>query len=232
MAVEPRVRVARFGVTERRLHTIHGAGFAVMLGSGLVLYLPFLAQTFSSRPFFKAVHLLAASAWLTALALLALCGDRAAIRQTRRELERLDGDDLLWLRRRRTPQGRFNAGQKLHACAQAGLAVLFVVSGILLWLGERDTALRLPGTIALHDAAMFLAGALVTGHVYMVMSTPGALDGILHGTVSSEYAAEHHAKWVPGPAAGAAPRPGPARLALAAVVVALGVAAATLFLGS
>ena len=221
----------RFGATERSLHAIHGAAFAVMFATGLVLYVPALAQIFSSRPIVKTIHLATAAIWLAALALVAILGDRRALRRTRREIERLDGDDLLWLRSRGgVPQGRFNAGQKLHAVAQAALAVLLTVSGVLLWLGERDTAWRLPGTIALHDVATFVAGALVAGHVWMAMSPRGlpAIRGIVRGSVPAAWAAEHHPKWVPDGAA-PAPRPGLLRLAAAAVAVASGVALLVLF---
>jgi formate dehydrogenase subunit gamma len=221
-------RVVRFGASERNLHTIHASAFVVMFATGLVLYVPALAQVFSSRPLMKGTHLTAAVAWLTALALVALLGDRRALRTTRRELERLDAGDLLWLRSRGggVPQGRFNAGQKLHAVVQAALAVLFTVSGTLLWLGERDTALRLPGSIALHDMSMFVAGVLVAGHVWIAVS-PGKLpsvEGILRGTVPAAWAAEHHPKWVPAaPTPRGLRRPGIVRLAAAAVVVGLGV---------
>lgn len=99
-----------------------------------------------------------------------------------------------------------------------------------MWLGERDTALRLPGTLALHDAATFLAALLVAGHVYIAVSTPGALDGILRGSVSKAYAQLHHPKWVARPPTAAAPV-GLLALAAAAVVVALGLAAAALLVG-
>jgi formate dehydrogenase subunit gamma len=225
-------RVARFGATERNLHTIHALAFVVMFATGLVLYMPALAQLFSSRPVVKGIHLVAAVAWLTALALVALLGDRRALRRTRRELERFDADDVRWLRRRPAPQGRFNAGQKAHAIVQAALALLFTVSGALLWLGERNTDLRLPGTIALHDASMVVAGALVLGHVWIAMS-PGklpSLEGILRGTVPADWAAEHHPKWVPESAAPAT-RPGAVRLAAAAIVVLAGAAGAGALVG-
>jgi formate dehydrogenase subunit gamma len=223
-------RVVRFGRTERHLHTIHGAGFTAMLATGLVLYVPFLAQIVSDRPLVKAAHLVAAVTWLTALVLVGVVGDRTALQRTRREIERLDGDDIRWLRHRKAPQGRFNAGQKLHAAVQAGLALLFVVSGVLLWLGEHDTTLRLPGTLALHDAAMFLGGMLVSGHVYIALSKPGALGGIVRGTVSKAYAREHHPKWAQETPTVAATLSF-ARLAVTAVVVALGIAAAALLVG-
>jgi formate dehydrogenase subunit gamma len=219
--------VLRFGRTERTLHTIHGSAFAVMFATGLVLYVPAFAQILSSRPLMKAIHLTAAVGWLTALALVAILGDRRALRRTRREIERLDADDLEWLRRRGggAPQGRFNAGQKLHAVAQAALAVLLTVSGVLLWLGERDTAWRLPGSIALHDVSMLAAGVLVAGHVWMAMSPRGlpAIQGIVRGFVPAAWAAEHHPKWRPEEAPGVgSQRPGLVRLAAAAVTASAG----------
>lgn len=233
MAVDPRLsivrepRVLRFGVTERRLHTAYAVAFGVLLATGFVLYLPFLAQIFSDRPLVKSIHLVAAVAWLTALVLVAVLGDGAALRGTRREIERFDADDVLFLRRRPAAQGRFNGGQKAHAIVQAGLAVLFTVSGVLLWLGERNTEFRLPGTIALHDAATVLVALLVAGHIMMALSRPASLEGIWRGTVPASYAAEHHAKWRPGEMAARA-RPGLARIALAVLVAGAGLAAAVL----
>jgi hypothetical protein len=109
--------------------------------------------------------------------------------------------------------------------------VLFTVSGALLWLGERNTSLRLPGTIALHDVSMIVAGVLVAGHVWIAMSPAKSpsLEGILRGTVPAAWAAKHHPRWVAppvAPVAPVAPRPGPARVAAAAVVLVLGLASA------
>jgi len=235
MAVDPRLamaaepRVARFGATERHLHTVHAAAFAVLLATGFALYLPFMAQIVSDRPLMKAIHLVTAVGWLTALVLVVVLGDRKALRRTRHEIERFDEDDLLFLRRRRVPSGRFNGGQKAHAILQAGLSLLFVVSGALLWLGERDTALRLPGTIALHDAATLLLAVLVAGHIWTALSQPQSLEGIWRGTVPARYAAEHHEKWRPAAAVGQSKvRAGAVRVALATLVALAGIVAALL----
>jgi formate dehydrogenase gamma subunit len=233
MAVDPRLgmvaepRVVRFGVTERRLHHAHAAAFGVLLATGFVLYLPMLAQIFSDRPLVKSIHLVAAVGWLTALVLVVVLGNGAELRRTRREIERFDADDVLFLRRRPSAPGRFNGGQKAHTIVQAGLAVLFTVSGVLLWLGERNTALRLPGTIALHDAATLLVAVLVAGHVMMALSRSQSLEGVWRGTVPASYAAEHHPRWRPGAAAARA-RPGAARIALALLVAAAGFVVAVL----
>jgi len=187
----------RFDATERLLHWVHALAFFVLLASGLVLYLPSLSEAVGDRPLAKDVHLIAAAAWLAALALIALAGHRT-LAADRREIERFDADDLAWLRGHPVPQGRFNAGQKVHAILQAALAVLFTVSGVLLWLGERNTSFRLSGTIVLHDGAMFVAVALVVGHVFLALVWPPtrpALRGMVRGDVDADWAARHHAKW-------------------------------------
>jgi formate dehydrogenase subunit gamma len=219
----------RFSKTERTLHWVHAAAFFVLLATGLVLYLPSL-DFVGHRPTLKDLHVYTAIAWLAAIVLVVAVGDRRGLRRTLRELDRFDRDDRLWLRRVPAPQGRFNAGQKAHASVQAALAVLFTVSGALLWLGERNTDFRLPGTIALHDVAMFVGGALVAGHVAMALATRPALEGMLHGTVPADYAARHHARWTPAPPARQAPA-GTARIALAIVVATAGILGALLLAG-
>ena len=219
------VTVPRFGATERALHWVHAAAFFALLGTGLVLYLPSLAAHVGNRPLVKAIHLGVAAAWLTALLAIALAGDRRALRRTRQELERFADDDLRWLRGRKVPQGRFNAGQKVHAVLQAALAVLFTVSGTLLWLGERDTTLRLSGSIAVHDVAMYLAVVLVVGHLTLALVLPAtrpALRGMVRGVVRTDWARVHHAAWTPAAATGPRPRPGPRALIATAVVLAAG----------
>ena len=216
--------VPRFDTTERAVHWIHAAAFFSLLATGLALYLPVLASTVGNRPVLKALHLGTATLWLTALLALAVTGDRRRLRRTRQELERFTDDDLDWLRRRPARSGRFNAGQKIHAVLQAALAALFVITGVLLWLGERDTTLRFAGTIPVHDACTFLAIGLVAGHLYLALiyqPTRPALRGMTAGHVDATFAAEHHAAWTPEPAAAGSWSPTPrARLAALLIVLA------------
>ncbi len=190
--------VRRFSRTERALHWVHASAFLVLLGSGLVLYLPTLAAEVGRRPLVKDVHLLTALAWAVALVAVLALGDRRGLRATARELDVFDADDRRWLRGRPAPQGRFNAGQKLNAALTAAFALLFAVSGALLWLGERDTRFRFDSTIVLHDVLTYVSVALLTGHLYLAVvhpTTRHALRGVTLGTVREDWAREHHAKW-------------------------------------
>ena len=191
--------VQRFSRTERLVHWIHASAFFVLLGTGLVLYVPRLSTAIARRPLIKDIHVYTAVAWIVLLAVVVVIGDRRGLRRTLRDLDRFDDDDRLWLRLKRRPQGRFNAGQKVHAALVAGFAFLFAVSGFLLWLGERDTRFRWASTILLHDGLMYVSLILLVGHLYLALIYPAtrhALRGITVGSVRRDWAVEHHRKWI------------------------------------
>jgi formate dehydrogenase subunit gamma len=164
-----------------------------------VLYVPRLSELVARRPLVKDLHIYTALTWIALLAIIVVVGDRRGLRRTLRELDLFDDDDRLWLRRKPRPQGRFNAGQKVHAALVAAFACLFAVSGLLLWLGERDTRFRWASTIVLHDGLMYASLVLLMGHLYLALIYPAtrhALRGITVGTVRRDWALEHQRKWI------------------------------------
>ena len=192
--------IQRFTFTERLLHWVHASAFFVLLGSGLILYIPVLSTAFADRPLIKDIHFLTAVSWAGAMLLIVALGNRRAVLETIREIDVFDRDDRRFLAgRTKSPQGRFNAGQKVNAIVTAAFATLFFISGMLLWLGERNTSIRLSGTLYLHDALMYLSVVIVVGHLYLALinrSTRHALRGITLGSVREDWADAHHAKWV------------------------------------
>jgi formate dehydrogenase subunit gamma len=199
MATAPEQRrIARFNRTERALHWVHASAFLVLLGSGLCLYLPSLAEAVGRRPLLKDIHVYTSLAWITALALIVLAGDRRRLLATAREIDVFDEDDRAWLRLRGAPQGRFNAGQKINAILTAALAVLFAISGFFLWYGERNHAFRLQNALLVHDWLMYVSFWLLLGHLYLSLihpTTRHSLSGITRGWVREDWALEHHRKW-------------------------------------
>lgn len=192
--------VRRFSRTERTLHWVNAIGFFYLLATGLILYLPSLSVLVSRRQLIQVMHFWGGVAWVSLLAIVVVLGDRRGILRLARELDAFDGDDLTWLRGRYARQGRFNAGQKLNATLTAAFMVLFLVSGLLLWFGEQNTRYRFASTVVLHDGLMFVALALVIGHLYLTLIHPAtkhSLRGMTLGTVSEDWAARHHAKWKP-----------------------------------
>ncbi len=191
--------VRRFTRTERALHWVLALGFFTLLASGLVFYLPELSVLVARRPLVRALHLYTGIAWLVALGLVIAVGNRKSLIATLRDLDRFDDDDRSWLRRRRSRPGRFNAGQKLNAALTAAFTVLFAVSGLLLWYGERDTRFRFASTILLHDGLMYVSLLLLVGHLYLAVIRPAtrhSLRGITTGDVRADWARRRHPKWI------------------------------------
>jgi formate dehydrogenase subunit gamma len=203
MATERPEYVRRFSSTEQALHWLLAVSFLTMLVTGLILYLPSLAEVAANRRLWKSIHLGAALAfWLGTL--LIVSSSTGGLRRTVGQIDRFDDDDRRWLKWQvrqmgpKPPQGRFNAGQKLNTAVIAGLMVVFTISGTLMYLQEVDATFRGTSAILVHDIAMYIAIPLVIGHLYMAMLNPStrhSLRGMVLGTVRRDWAREHHAKW-------------------------------------
>jgi formate dehydrogenase subunit gamma len=201
---EPSRRLPRFNRTERAVHWVHAAAFLVLLVTGLCLYLPSLAELVGRRPLLKNIHIYTALAWAIVLVLIVVVGDRRSLRRAVREVEFFDADDRAWFRRRHTPSGRLNAGQKLNTVFTAAFALLFAVTGFFLWYGERDTRFRFGATLLIHDWLTYVSLLLFLGHLYLSVIYPAtrhSLNGITRGWVREDWARRHHAKWAEAVAA-------------------------------
>jgi formate dehydrogenase subunit gamma len=177
--------VRRFSRTERTLHWVNATGFLLLLATGLVLYVPRLSIVVGRRPLVKDVHFWGGVGWISALVLVALLGDRRGLLRTARDLERL------------TPS-RLNVGQKINALLTAAFAILFLASGLLLWLGERDTRFRFASTVVLHDGLLYASLVLLAGHLYLAVLHPAtrhSLRGMTTGKVREDWARRHYPRW-------------------------------------
>lgn len=208
-------RILRYTRPERLVHWLGASAVLLLLLTGLLLLwapLGALAAGGASR----LLHRLGALLFLAAPLLYAAL-NRAHLGRLLGEPFRYDRDDLGWLLRApryflghardMPPQGRINAGQKLH---HAGTFISFVVvtlSGFALWFGK--PALGAEGlaiAAMLHDLSMLAVTVLLIGHVYFTL-VYGALPAMTTGYVSEEYARLEHAKWL---AELGAPAPEPA----------------------
>ncbi|HVI37522.1 MAG TPA: cytochrome b/b6 domain-containing protein [Gaiellales bacterium] len=203
MATERPDYVRRFSGAEQALHWLLAVSFLTMLVTGLILYLPSLAEVAANRRLWKSIHLGAALAFWFGTFLI-VSSSAGGLRGTVGEIDRFDDDDRRWLKWQvrqmgpRPPQGRFNAGQKLNTAVIAGLMVVFTISGTLMYLQEVDAGFRGSSAILVHDIAMYIAIPLVIGHLYMAVLNPStrhSLHGMVLGTVRRDWAREHHAKW-------------------------------------
>jgi formate dehydrogenase subunit gamma len=200
--------VLRFTRAERTLHWVFALLFALLLLSGLGLYLgPGLNPVLDRRELMRSIHLDAAFATV-ALFLLVAAGSPGTLGRLRRDVEWFDRDDARWFllvwipafvrRRPLPPQGRFNAGQKLNTVLTAAATVGFIITGCLMYGGAHLPTSLSEAADTWHLLLMAAMIPLVIGHLVialLVPSTRGALRGIVTGRVRLDFARRRHPRW-------------------------------------
>ena len=197
-------KVLRYRIGPRINHAILAASFVVLLITGVVLLwqpLAGLAAGGNSR----LLHRIGA-VFFMAVPLLYLLLDRQAAKELLWDSFHYDKDDVAWAKqawryflghtKEMPPQGRLNAGQKLHHAAVVIMSAIVVGSGLVLWFAKG--ALRADG-LALaamtHDLSMLVLTVLLIGHLYFTFVYK-ALAGMTTGYVPEEEARLEHSKWV------------------------------------
>ena len=204
MANESVGLVRRYVPTQRLVHWIGVLTFVVLLFSGIALLVPplaFLAAGGTSR----LIHRIAVIPFILLPLLYVVLNPRQA-KELLVESFTFTRDDLEWFKHMpayffgRTkglpPQGRINAGQKLHHATTFLMFVTVAVSGfVLLWgkgqLGPDGLAL----TAMVHDLSMLGLTVMMIGHLYFTF-VYDALSSMLTGFVTEEYARMEHPKWL------------------------------------
>jgi formate dehydrogenase subunit gamma len=92
--------------------------------------------------------------------------------------------------------GFFNGGQKLYFWAIALCAVLFLITGVLMWFDDVIPRILVAISYVVHDiAALIMLGAFII-HIYEgTAAQPGTFQSMIDGTVSEEWAWTHHPAW-------------------------------------
>lgn len=102
--------------------------------------------------------------------------------------------------------GKYNAGQKVVFWGMAGLIVVLILTGLMIWEQYvplwRDHAPYLASiparriAVALHATAAFLTILIFIVHVYAAIWTRGTIRAMTRGTVTGGWAFRHHRKWL------------------------------------
>jgi cytochrome b subunit of formate dehydrogenase len=190
--------VVRFDRLTRIVHwSTAGLGLLV-LGTGTILYVPQLSAVIGLREVLKDVHVVSALLLIVPLGLGVAAGP--AGRSLRRELVdlgRWTPTDWHWLRRRtRTaPDGKYNGGQKLVSAVFAGLFLMLLASGsVMFWHDPFPDAWR-TGATFVHDWAYIGIGVATVGHIFKAFGEPELLGAMTRGTVPRVWALEERPGW-------------------------------------
>jgi len=195
--------VRRYLFAQRLIHWIGVALFFMLLFSGIVLL--FLPLSFlAAGGFSRFIHQNAAIPFVMLPIVYAILLPTQT-KELLIESFTFTREDLKWFTYMPTymlgrthslpPQGRLNAGQKLHHASTFLMFVTVSASGFVLWLGKgRLGANGLACTAMVHDLSMLGLSVLMLGHGYFTFLYD-AFSAMRNGFVTEEYARMEHRLW-------------------------------------
>ena len=195
--------VRRYVPAQQVIHWIGVISFFMLLLTGVALFFPplsFLAQGGTSG----VIHRIGAIAFILLPALYMLRMPRKALELVRESFT-YGREDWEWFKhmpgyflgstRNLPPQGRLNAGQKLHHAATFLMFNSVAISGLLMWFAKGQLGPDgLSAVVIVHSISMLGLSVMMIGHVYFTFLY-GALSGMVTGKVTEEYARMEHSKW-------------------------------------
>lgn len=95
--------------------------------------------------------------------------------------------------------GKYNAGQKTVFWGMAGLILVLIVTGVMIWEEYFPHLVSIPVrrvAVVVHAAAALLSVLVFVLHVYAAIWTRGTIRAMTRGTVTGGWAYRHHRKWL------------------------------------
>jgi len=194
----------RYRRNQRLVHGLLAGTFLLLLLTGLVLLWGPLGP-FARGGTSRLVHRVAAVGFM-AVPFAYLITDPAGAKELLIDSFKYDKDDIDWLKHvyrytmghaaEMPPQGRLNAGQKLHHAAVVLVSAAIVLTGLAMWFLKSGLgASGLAWAAIIHDLAMLTLTLLLVGHLYFTYVYK-ALSGMTSGYIPELDARIEHAKWV------------------------------------
>lgn len=190
----------RFNFLERLVHWVVGVTFTLLLLTGLAFSYPalfWLTVILGGGPTARLLHPWIGLLFTIGMVLMFFIWLRDMF---------LDKHDVAWMRAIKhyarndkdnvPPAGKYNGGQKIFFWVQSVLAIVFLGSGLVLWLPASFGASLVNGMRLIHYLSTLAAGLFFIVHVYLgTLAFPGTARGMLHGTVTRAWAKLHHPRW-------------------------------------
>ncbi len=197
------VTVNRYGPYARLNHWITACSLILLAISGLALFTPalyFLTGLFGGGQNTRAFH-----PWIGVVLFVSFFVFFFQLWKANLP-ERVD---WIWMKRirdvvggheERLPElGKYNAGQKFIFWAMAGLIIMLIGSGMMIWEAYFTTFFSIPVqriAVLVHSVSAVLIICVFILHVYAAIWTRGTLRAMTRGTVTGGWAWRHHRKWL------------------------------------
>ncbi len=199
----PPIRVDRYGPAARVNHWITASSLILLALSGLAMFHPslfFLTDLFGGGQNTRTFH-----PWIGVVLFFSFFIFFAQLWRANIP-KRVD---FVWLSHYKDivsgneealPElGKYNAGQKFIFWSMAGLILVLIASGILIWdqyFGEATAVETKRFAVLIHSiAAVFIILVFIL-HVYAAIWTRGTLRAMTRGNVTGGWAWRHYRKWL------------------------------------
>jgi len=201
-----------FNTTQRFVHWLHTAAFAVLMITGAMLYIPWFGNSIAQGAgghAIRLIHRVGAVAFMLVPVLYIVETPKEWLASMKRVFT-WNKDDLGWLKaapayyflgdeEAMPPQDKFNTGQKLFYLTVVVCMVGFIVTGLIMWFGKGTVpAWMFRWSVFLHDLCTIAYAAFFLVHFVLSVMHPlmkGAINGMLFGWMPEEYVKHHHAKY-------------------------------------
>jgi formate dehydrogenase subunit gamma len=205
--------VERYRKPTRVLHWIHSFAFITLFITGLILFIPGVSIA-AQDSWTRLIHRFAVILFIVAPLIYIPLNWKATLRGIK-EAFTWGRDDADWLQaapryyflsdeKAMPPQPHMNSGQKLWWLMVIVFAVVFVITGAIMWFAKTTAPpALLQWSVFIHDIAFIATGCMLFVHIYLSVFHPlmrplriGAWSSMARGKVSMEYARSHHGKWI------------------------------------
>lgn len=194
--------IQRYDAAERGNHWAVAILFVLAALSGLAFFHPslyFFSNLFGGGPWTRILHpFIGVAMLLLFLVMFVRYRSENKMTDADREWLRHQGEMLRGDKSKMPPAGKYNAGQKrVFWLMSLSLAVL-VVTGFMFWRPWFAPYLPIDAVRAaavLHAIAALVLVLTVIVHVYAAIWVKGTIRAMTRGSVSEDWARQHHALW-------------------------------------
>ena len=192
--------IERFSTSERVLHWIVTACFAILVLTGIGLYSTLFNGYFAIFGGGRnaiLIHKIAGVVFFFTSIYMYL--------NHRKDVSTFDEDDRQWIEQRggylsRSARhfniGKYNPGQKLFAIFIALATLVLGITGLFIWAPTEFPRGMVQLSLMLHGSAFVAAAMFMVVHVYLAtIGNPGTLESMMYGDVRRKWAKHHHPKW-------------------------------------
>ncbi len=207
-----RKEILMFGAGQRFVHWLHTATFAVLMLTGVMIYVPWFGNSIARGDgghIIRLIHRVGAIGFML-VPILYVIFDFEGLLAAMKRIFTWNKDDLGWLKaapayyflgdeEAMPPQDKYNTGQKLFYLTVVICMVGFIVTGLIMWFGKGGVSPTLfLWSVFIHDLCTIVYGAFFLVHFVLSVMHPlmkGAINGMLFGWMPEEYVKHHHARY-------------------------------------